>query len=143
MTTAPSLASSAAPASPQTQQTPVLPAPPPSYSSGPAPVALAGTSEHLHAPFSAVQDLQYHQLFTRPSTVVSLTEPILPVTKLVETYPDDNEWKSNDPKLTDGMFSARYKLTLAALLYDFFRLKAAEPIRLIVNVHGPFILLSS
>lgn len=133
MTTAPSLADSAAPASPQTQQTAILPAPPPGYSSGPAPVALAGTSE----------DLQYHQLFTRPSTVVSLTEPILPVTKLVETYPDDNEWKSNDPKLTDGMFSARYKLTLAALLYDFFRLKAAEPIRLIVNVHGPFILLSS
>lgn len=79
-----------------------LVSPPPSYSPGSG-LAL-DPPEHLHAPLTLQQDIQYHQLFTRPATQVDITLPGLPVAQAVETYVDDDEIKSNDPKLANGEF---------------------------------------
>jgi hypothetical protein len=97
-----------------TQAKPVLTAPmaspPPEYKPSPTEAELVmapaeAPPEHHHAAISAQQDLQYHQLFTRPATDVYLSTPVGPVAKLVTTYGDSDEHKSNDPRLSDGASS--------------------------------------
>lgn len=85
---------------------PPMASPPPKYKSSSNEeiviVPVESPLEHHHAPISAQQDLQYHQLFTRPSTDVDLNPAAGPVAKLITSYGDSDEIKSNDSRLSDG-----------------------------------------